>query len=229
MNYVWDLVIAAHQTGIPIEQLTFTPAKIYSPYMELSNEHLNFKQIEPEIELNPYYRFYEIFKDLFDINNDDDWELRNVLFDIIIHFLTGIDLRQGMNKTEFYLRFIHREIAAGRFGPAVRKKFALFTEVEQNIVVENVYQLLITGEMFYLLKDTMRRIFKHAMIYANYETANELLFFIACEKTDLNVLKLEVIKELFLPLQFVTLTYWQDHFGVIGRDETMHMDHIALY
>jgi hypothetical protein len=229
MNYVWDLVIKAHHAGIPIEKLTFIPAKVYSPYMELSNEHLNFKAIEPEIELNPYYRFYEIFKDLFDINNEEDRELRNVLFDVVIHFLTRIDLRQGMNKTEYYIRFILREIAGGSFGPVVRERFGLLNESEQNIVAENVYRLLLTGEMLYLLKDTMQKIFNNSTIYANYETTNELLFFIACEKNELNVEKLELIKELFLPLKFVTIIYWKDHFGIIGMDETMHMDHIAMY
>jgi hypothetical protein len=229
MNYIWDLVINARQAGVPMEKLTFIPARIYSPYMELSNEHLNFKAIEPKVELNPYYRFYEIFKDLFDINNEEDRELRDVLFDVAIHFLIRIDLRQGMNRTEYYLRFILRELAGGSFGPLVRERFGFFNESEQYIVAENIYRLLLTGAMLTLLKNTIRRIFKNATIYANYETANELLFFIPCEKSELNVGKLELITELFLPLQFITLIYWQDHFGVIGMDETMHIDHIAMY
>jgi hypothetical protein len=229
MNYIWDLAIKAHQAGIPLQKLTFVPAKIYSPYMELSNEHLNFEQIDQEIEINPYYRFYEIFKDLFNINNSEDLELRKVLFDVAIHFLTRIDLRQGMNKTEYYLRFILADIAAGSFGPEVRASFKLLDEMEMNIVAENMYRLLITGEMLYLLRDTIRQIFINSTIYANYETTNELLFFIACEKTELNVVKLELIKQLFLPLKFTAITYWQDHFGVIGSDETMRIDHIAMY
>jgi hypothetical protein len=229
MNYIWDLVIRACQSGIPQAKLKFVPAKIYSPYMELSHAHLNFTQVEQEIEINPYYRFYEIFKDLFNINNDEDQEFRRVLLDVTIHFLTGIDLRQGMNKTEYYLRFILREIAAGVFGAAIKKDFNLFSPAEQVILAENIYRLLITGELLYLLKETFRRIFTNSTIYANYETTNELLFFIDYEKTDLNLAKLNLINELFLPLQFKTVIYWKDHFGVIGADETMHIDHIALY
>ena len=229
MNYIWDLVIRARQAGIPKEKITFVLAKRYSPYMELSNENLNFNQVEQRVEINPFYRFYEIFKDLFNVNNYEDVELRHTLLDITIHFLTDINLIQGMNKTEYYQRFIQREIEQGLLGPEIQAKFALLTETEQMIVAENYYRLLITGEMLYLLKDTVRQIFKNSTIYANYETTNELLFFIACERTDLNEEKLALIKELFLPLKFSTLTYWKDHFGVIGMDETMKIDNIALY
>jgi hypothetical protein len=229
MNYIWDLVIRAFQNGIPQAKLRFVPAKSYSPYMELSQADLNFTQVEQEIEINPYYRFYEIFKDLFNINNHEDQELRRVLLDVTIHFLTGIDLRQGMNKTEYYLRFIQREIAAGVFGAAVQKDFDLFSPAEQGALAKNIYRLLITGELLYLLKDTVRQIFTNSTIYVNYETTNELLFFINYEKTAINLAKLNLINELFLPLQFKTIIYWKDHFGVIGADETMQIDHIALY
>lgn len=229
MNYIWDLVIRARQAGVSKEKITFVLAKSYSPYMELSNENLNFRQVEPRVEINPYYRFYEIFKDLFNINNHEDVELRHTLLDIIIHFLTDINLIQGMNKTEYYQRFIHKEIGQGLLGPEIQAKFALLTEAEQMVITENYYRLLITGEMLYLLKDTVRQIFKNSTIYVNYETTNELLFFIACERNDLNEEKLALIKELFLPLKFSTLTYWKDHFGVIGMDETMKIDSIALY
>ncbi|HEY8464240.1 MAG TPA: iron-dependent peroxidase [Bacillota bacterium] len=229
MNYVWDLVIKAHQAGIALENITFKLAKIYSPYLELSHENLNFNEVDPVVEINPYYRFYEIFKDLFNINNDEDLEFRNTLLDITIHFLTRIDLIQGMNKTEYYQRFIHRELAAGLLGPMVQARLKFFNEAEQAVLVENYYRLLITGEMIYLLRETIRKIFKNSFIYVNYETTNELLFFIACEKTDQNEIKLELIKDLFLPLKLSTLTYWKDHFGVIGMDETMRIDSIALY
>lgn len=230
MNYIWDVVIRAHQSGLPKEKIVFTLAKSYSPYMELAPANLNFNQVDDlQIEINPYYRFYEIFKDMFNINNEEDVELRNVLLDITIHFLDGIDRMQGMNKTEFYHQFIRREILDGRLGPQIREKFVLFSEPEQTILVANYLQLLVSGEMLYLLKETIRKIFKNSTIYANYETVNELMFFIPAEKTDLRVTKLELIKDLFLPLKFTTLTYWKDHFGIIGNDETMLIDSIALY
>ena len=57
MNYIWDIIIKARQLGIDETKIKFIAAKSYSPYMELSNENINFKDIEQEVELNPYYRF----------------------------------------------------------------------------------------------------------------------------------------------------------------------------
>ena len=37
--------------------------------MELSYKDINSTIIEGDIEVNPYYRFYEIFKDLFYIKS----------------------------------------------------------------------------------------------------------------------------------------------------------------
>jgi hypothetical protein len=229
MNYLWDLVIKAVQGGVDKDSITFGVAKRYSPYMELCNENINFNEITPRVELNPYYRFYEIFKDLFDINNQDQLELREVLFDITIHFLTDIDLMQGMNKLEFYLRFFIKDLASGVLGDDLKKRFALFTPEEQGVIAQNYLQLFISGEMLYLLRRTVRQVFQNSIIYANYETCNELLFFIPYEQTRENEVKLEFLKTLFLPLTFQTIIYWTDHFGVIGMEETMVTDHIALY
>ena len=91
MNYVWDVIILARQLGVEIKKINFVEAKSYSPYMELSYKDINSTIIEGDIEVNPYYRFYEIFKDLFNINNSEEVELRETLFDILMHFLSRID------------------------------------------------------------------------------------------------------------------------------------------
>jgi hypothetical protein len=229
MNYLWDLVIKAAEDGIDRNALTFAPARRYSAYLELSAENLNFKAVSPRVELNPYYRFYEIFKDLFDINYHDLPELREVLFDITIHFLTAIDLRQGMNKIEFYLRFIIKELSGGVWGADFRKRFELFSPAEQESIARNLLQLFTNGEMLHGLRQSLRQIFPGSIIYVYYETGNELLFFIPYARTGENEVKLQFLQDLFLPLVFRTVVYWNDHFGVIGMEETMVTDHIALY
>jgi hypothetical protein len=229
MNYLWDLVIQAAGDGIAKNTLTFAPAGRYSPYLELSDENLNFQVVPLRVELNPYYRFYEIFKDLFDPNQTDLAELREVLFDIAIHFLTDIDLQQGMNKTEFYWRYCVKELTEGVLGTDLQKRFAFFTPAEQESIAQNLLQLLISGEMLHWLRRSFRQIFPDSIIYANYEAGNELLFFIPYARTRENETKLEFLQALFMPLRFRTGVYWTDHFGVIGMEETMVTGYIALY
>jgi hypothetical protein len=229
LNYVWDLVIKAEQAGMKKRDLYFAPAQVYSPYMELSNEILNTKTVDTWIEMNPYYRFFEIFRDLFDINNQEHMELRHTLFDILIHFLTDMDLWQGMNRREFYIKFMLMDLEAGIFGMDVAHKMKLLDKGEQEVFASNILSLYETGEAVYLLKDTMRKMFKHSTIYANCEEKDELLFYVGQVETDTARAKLELIKQIFLPVRFHTETYWEEHFGIVDVEETMRVDRIAIY
>lgn len=229
MNYIWDLIIQAERLGAAKQHIRFTPAKVYSPYMELSQEYINAKFVEQEVEINPYYRFYDIFRDLFDINYSDEMELRQAVFDVVIHFLADIDLLQGMNRREYYIQFVLRDLEAGIFGSQVQKSIPLFSQDEQEMIANNILRLYETGEGIYLLRDTMSKLFKRSTIYANCEEKDELLFFVGQEETETARAKIELVKDLFLPVRFHTELYWNDHFGIIGVEETMLIDRIALY
>lgn len=229
MNYIWDLLIKAERSGLTKGEIYFTAAKVYSPYMELSHEAINTSVVEQNVEINPYYRFYAIFRDLFDINNHEDMDLKNALFDIVVHFLADIDRIQGMNKREYYIRFALRDIENGMFGSNVREKIDVFNSEEKEVIASNVLRLYETGESVYLLKDTMRKIFKHSVIYANCEEKDELLIYIGQKANKTAQAKLECIKEIFLPVRFHTEVYWKEHFGIIDIKETMRIDSIALY
>ncbi|NEW09799.1 iron-dependent peroxidase [Paenibacillus sp. SYP-B3998] len=229
VNYIWDLVIKARNSKMAKRDLYFSPAKVYSPYMELSHETLNATTVEPSVEINPYYRFYDIFRDLFDINNTEEDELRHTLFDILIHFLADMDLQQGMNKREFYIKFVLRDLEAGIFGSHIWEKMKLLNKEEQEVVAGNILSLYETGEAVYLLKDTMRKLFKNSTIYANCEEKDELLFYVGQEETVTARAKLELVKAIFLPVRFHTQTYWEHHFGIIDVEETMRIDRMAMH
>lgn len=229
MNYIWDYVINAERDGIPQRKLRFLMAQVYSAYMELSPTMLNFREIEPEIEINPYYRFYEIFRDFFHLDNQEDVELRKALFNMAIHFLADIDRRLGMTKTEYYLRFILTDIKEGRLGAKMSRAIPQFNLDEQEIIAGNIYRLYRTGTMIDLLKDTIIKIFPRTIIYVNYEVKDEILLFLEYEPSEVNQIKVGAILEVFLPLRFRTEIYWDYHFGIIGNEEAMKVDSIAIY
>lgn len=229
MNYARDVIINLRQKGKEAKHFKFVAAKSYSPYMELSDACINFSEVEDEIEINPYYRYFEIFKDLFNINNEEDVELRETLFDIVMHFIADIDSISGMTKREFYLNFIIEDISKGVLGERIKKKFEIFSNKEKILLVENLVKMYTTGQALYLLIDTVRRVFAKSIIYANYEMKNELLLFIPFSRSEVNEAKMEFIKEFFLPINFRLEIYWEDHFGVIEVEETMKIDSIAIY
>lgn len=229
MNYARDILIYLRQKGREEKYLKFLAAKSYSPYMEISDTYINCDKVEDEIEVNPYYRYFEIFKDLFNINNEGDIEFRETLFDIIMHFIADIDAMSGMTKKEYYLRFIIDDILKGILGDRIKKDFQIFDSNEKLIIAENLIKMYKTGQTLYLLKDTVRNIFKNTTIYANHDVKNELIFYIPYAMSEVNEAKLEFIKEFFLPIKFTTEIYWEDHFGVIEAEETMRIDSIAIY
>ncbi|TVX95090.1 iron-dependent peroxidase [Cohnella terricola] len=228
LNYIWDLMIKANNSGIAKRDIRFAQASVYSPYMELSLENMNALTVEREIEINPYYRFDSIFDGLFHPNYEGDMELRQQLFDIIVHFLADMDLTQGMNKREFYIRFVLRDMENGVFGENVKKQIMTFTREERDIVAVNLLQLYESGEALHLLKDTMRKIFKRSTIYVNCDSSDKLLFYIGQEETAQSRAKVELIRNIFLPVRFSTELYWVHHFGIIGVEDTMRMDRTAL-
>ena len=229
MNYIWDFLISAEEKGFSKKDIQFMLAKTFSPYMELSPPLLNTQDVVQHMEINPYYRFDEIFKDLFHPDNLTDLELREYLLDIVLHFLADIDRMQGMNKREYYVRFILKEMEMNVFGERVRDNLYALTKKEQEIVVLNLLRLYQTGDAIYLLKDTLKKLFKHCVFYVRSEEHDELLLYIAQKKTERNASKVQLIQELFLPVSFHMEVYWEYHFGIIGTEETMKLDQIALY
>lgn len=229
MDYIWDVLIKAKNEGIDLEEVKFLFTKRFSPYMELSAKCLNFKDLDKSIEINPYYRFFAVFKNLFNVNYNKNEELKGVLFDILVHFLGDLDLNRGMDRVEYYKLFFYRELKDGSFGEEVKEDIVYFSINEKNILVRNLYKLYLTGDHIFYLKDTIKGIFKGSIVYLNKLDKNEVLVYIRQIDSIDNVKKLEVIKSLFLPINFKIKTYWKYHFGIIGVNETMKIDAIAVY
>lgn len=229
MNYIWEAIIKAEQNGGKRKDICFAAADVYSPYMEVSNVMINTRVVEKRVEINPYYRFYDIFRDLFDPNNTEHLELRQQLFDILIHFLADIDRMQGMNKREYYTKFVIHDIEAGMFGDSCREKIRLFSQAEKEVIAANLLRLYETGEALYLFKDTVRKLFANSILYTNQDGKDELLLYVGQTETQTVRDKLTLIETIFLPIPFYTEVYWSHHFGIIDVEETMQIDSIALY
>jgi len=68
MNYIWDHAIKALQQGVDQDDIFYRYGQPFSPYMELSFIDINETKPQIEVEINPYYRYYSIFKELFEPN-----------------------------------------------------------------------------------------------------------------------------------------------------------------
>ena len=229
MNYIWELAIKAIRQGKDPNDIFYKYGRPFSPYMELSFVDMNETKVLPEVEINPYYRYYSVFKELFEPNVNEPAEVIEVLHDITIHHLKNIDVLMGMSRREYYIRFIIKDMQSGYFGSYVQENIDVLTKDEQKIVANNLLDLYETAECIHLLKETVRRIFTRAYIFSNAEEKDEIVFFLRTNETAEKWIKIEVIKHLFLPFKCDILVYWEHIFGVIGVPEMMKIGETMNY
>lgn len=229
MNYIWELAINAIQKGIEEDSIFYTIGRPFSGYMELSMDCINETEIPQQVEINPYYRYFDIFKRLFEPNLNENQEIIEVCHDLAIHHLKDIDVLMGMNKREYYIQFMIRDLENGYFGKYIKEKINVFSAKEKKLLANNLLRLYETGEGIYLLRDTVRRIFTSTYIFSNAEERDEIIFYLRTEQTKEKEQKLEVIKYLFLPFKCTVEVYWERIFGVIGVDDLMKIDRIMNY
>ncbi len=230
MNYIWDILLKADRQDIKREQIKFVPAEVFSPYIEVLLSDLNIRKL-PEsktIEVNPYYRFHEIFKDLLDVNYEESPQLREVVFDIITHFLAELDLKEGLCKQEFYKKFIKNEIKQGIFGNEISKALDEFNKEELDYILSGLITLYLTGTSLHLFNKIMKKVFPNTITYQSKDNPKKVLIYLGEFRTQELKRKIELLLDLFLPINMKSNIYYEYHFGIIGVDETMKMENMVI-
>lgn len=230
MNYIWEVLLKADKEGVPRKDLKFVQAEICSPYMEVSFNDLNSTSLPEDniIEVNEKYRFYEIFKDLFNINFKEDKELRNVLLDIVLHYLGELDLKQGLVKKEFYKKFLLKDILNGEFGEKLTENILYFKKEELDVFLDGFITLYKTGISLELFSKVLTKIFKGSIIYSNQEQTKKIYIYLDQEKTKELEIKIEILLDTFLAINMRPLIFWNKHFGIFGLENTMKIDEIVM-
>ena len=230
MNYIWEILLQARKEGIRDEDLNFVPARCASPYMEASLQDINRTKIGEErtIEINPFYRFYPIFKDLLHIDQTEHVELRNALFQVIVHLLAESDLKQGYNKVEYYKCFIERDIKQEVFGAKIKEQYEELKKQEQKIYLNYLLKLYQTGSSISLYRNVIQSIFPNSYLYNSTEDTKKLYLYLGERETTLLQHKISLIQDTFLPFEYQVDLFYEYHFGILGQEETMHCDQMVL-
>jgi len=228
MNYIWELAIRALNKGIDPDLITYICQDNFSPYMELSFPNINESDTPLLVEINPYYRYHSIFKLLL----DPDLDFRaiiDMLLDLTIHHLCDIDVHMGMNRREYYISFIIRDLERGYYGNRVQEGISVFQKDELVIVANCLIALHMMGEGIFLLKESVRLIFKGAYIFSNAEERDEIVFFLKTNKTEAKERKMDLLQYLFAPFKCTSEIYWERIFGIMDVPEMMVSGEMMLY
>lgn len=230
MNYLWEVMLQAKNQKIEAEKIYFKPAGKYSPYMELSEEFLNKAGLEEPytVEINPYYRFWQIFKYMFHPDLQDYPSLRRGLFQLLVHGLAENDLKMGMTKEEYYKKLLGRAVADGIYGKEEADAFALFEGSEREILLQGMLTLYREGESIALFRHIMCALISNCIVYNSNDNPYEILLYIGKKKSEILERKAAFIINQFAGIRYNVDIYYEYHFGIIGIEETMCVGEIAI-
>lgn len=230
MNYAWEAVLQAEKNGWNREELRFVDAVCPSPYIEVSVTDLNIQEPEGDrIEINPLYRFENVFGTLFDQNITGLSQTRALFFDVCMHYIVQLDLREGLTKEDYYYRLLAADIDKGLYGDNAKMSFGLFEKPEQKIILRSYLHLLKTGNYMEQFRKAVAALYPHAFIYENNETAYELLVYLGIDETKKERQRATFLRNLFLPMQAAVHFFYAHHFGIIDVDETMTVDEMVIF
>ena len=90
MQYIWEVVLAAEKNGIREADLQYEVPEVRSPYLEVSFYDLNTQTVEQTaVEVNPFYRFFDIFSGVLDINQKEYKKTKEIFVDAVFHEAVG--------------------------------------------------------------------------------------------------------------------------------------------
>lgn len=230
MNFLWEVVLQAEKQGIPRSNLRFVCAKDFSAYMEVSEPYLNQQMLEDyaTIEVNPYYRFYDIFKDMFRPDLNEFPQLRDSLTNLILHQLAENDRLSGMTREEYYKKLLYQDFMEEVFGKKLKAAVSLFEKEEQEILLSGLLRQYETGSSLDLFTDIIEALIPDNIVYHSNQNSYEILIYIGRKKEKKLVEKLEFLISMFAELTYNIDVYYEYHFGVLGMEETMIIDEITM-
>lgn len=230
MNYLWEVALKADSIKVPREEVRYKPALSCSPYIEAAFENLNEEKPGNSIvEANPLFRFTSIFARMLDINVTHYQQMRELFFDVVMQYMIQIDLREGLSKGEYYLRFFIKDLLTNTYGRDCADALLNFTHIELRKLLVCMRILFCNGSSVALFRRSMRAVYPSSLVYSNNEVYRELLIYIGKQETAQEQKKIRFLLNVFLPINYRTHLFWEHHFGIIDVDVTMELDEMVLF
>ena len=182
------------------DKIRYHQAESYSPYSEYAaNGIQQTSDGLTHITMNSFYRYDRIMQPLFGNQNISE-KHREWLFDIYMHYLTALTYKSGVTYQEYEIRQRWSAIERGEYGEQIR---SIFTEI--------LVAIMQTG-----------------IIYKNELDEKELYLYMNRKDNHADEEMINMIKELFLPLDYRVRIFWGNHFAVLGEAQTTLIDEIEI-
>ena len=230
MNCVWEVVLKAKKSGYGLEELRFINSQSPSPYTESSFDFLNSDTVEnSEIEINPLYRFATQLGEIFLPDVVGYENVRAMFLDVMLHYVAIWDLRSGGDKKELRAMYILNEIQEGRFLKSIRETLLDLEFNKAKRIIFCLLDLYKCKDYITIFRKALKELYPKANLYIHSENLRKLILFTGVDKTKKDMERIEMLKELFLPISYETDIFWKYHFGIVGVKESMKIGKMALY
>lgn len=229
MNYVWEAVLTTEEGAISREELRFVPAFNPSPYVEVSFAEINTTTLdEPQVAVNPLYRFQSIFENLFGPDMQEYENTRGIFLDVIMHYMANTDLLSGMHRQEYHYWFLLEELQRGIFGQNAAEVIGLFAAKEKRLIVTSLLGLYRSAHYKEIFIQLVKGLYENAIVYAGRDRAEDTFIYLGTAENKIERKKIGFLVDTFLPLSEHVTIFYDKHFGIIDLDETMQTDKILL-
>ena len=201
------------------------------PYIEVLNQNTQ------TVNVNPLIRFSKIFNASF-VDVDEDRFAFDALTDsigeegvkqivnIMFHYLAQLDRTKGMDSSQRLIEELRNEIDCGIWGKKIQELLGELTEADRECVLY-VLSRRIRYDNQSSFMEVIGRVFPVSSLC--FEEKTKLFYlYVASEETDYNAKKLNLIKTLFWTLNKDLKVIWNHHYGIIGCDDTMHINSIQV-
>lgn len=230
MNYMWEALLEGDEQGLKKEDIHFKPSKIANPYREVFSQDFNKNTLTSEpLEVNAYYRYAAVFRALLEEDMDAYSEIQELLFDVLAHDLSELDLREGLCHAEYYAKFLQEDIEKGRFGGRNADALRCFPKSKRRFVLSGLLRLYSVGTSTRLFAQLLRELYPNSIVYLDTCYGRELLIYIGKKKTEALAAQMDLLCDTFVPLDYKVQLFWEKHFGLIGVDETMQIGDIMMF
>lgn len=231
MNFLWEVLLKSKEQNVEEQNIRYVIAKTYSAYMEVSNAFLNEDMVDGKaaIEINPYFRFYDIFKDLYQPELKEYSKLRGSLTNLLLHQLAQNDVLSGMTREEYYKKLLYQDLGRGAFGTAAMDAIRLFQRDEQEVILSGLLRQYQTGSSLDIFKDMMEELIPHTIVYHSNDNSNEVLIYVGLKKEEKIAAKVDFLVQMFIEIPYCVDIYYEYHFGIMGMEETMRIDEIMMF
>lgn len=234
MRYLWEALIQAKEEKVPQQALRFVHAKNGSAYMELSLECLNQTWLreqelkEIQVEVNTYFRFYEIFKDFYGPEQSEFYGLRESLANLILHMLAQNDVCSGMTREDYHKRMLGAEILEGRFGETAKEVYLLLDYAQREKLLSGWLNCFRVGSALPVFLDMVHGLVDDSIVYYNNDLIDEIYIYTRQKKEKHLEQRILFLVDTFLDFKYDVEIFYEYHFGIIGVEETMSIDEIAI-